>query len=458
MKHSNFKSLGSRVFAFLFLTLFSIPVFAESYTLTLEEAIQKAMDQSLNLKKSAVDLAQTGYASGRRWSEIFPGFSLSGTVNLLPATELFTDPGFSYNDDKLSYSFGLGVNLSLNPSLRASMKRIELAYRSQLLSYENSKRQLEVQVIKSFLNLVAMKEDIAYRESYLAFSEQITARDRIARANGVLSELAWLNSQLNAETARYNLSSVRGNYQNSLGEFLSLLGMDAGMEIVFQGTLKIAPVLYESERLILEYLSRRPDIISQRQNIERMELSKSIAAWSARSPSLNLSARWGTPSAGINFNDPFTDTVSGSVTLNIPIDGWIPGTKQSQTVRAADAEIEKARLDLQNTETLAKTQIRSQVSNLRQIWENIAIARRRVEIAQSTVNATDQGFRNGTVEFRDLVDTHNKLSEARQQLLMGELSYQSLLLDLAAALNVEWKTLTQPPAGGSLGETARDLP
>jgi len=71
---------------------------------------------------------------------------------------------------------------------------------------------------------------------------------------------------------------------------------------------------------------------------------------------------------------------------------------------------------LQNTETLAKTQIRSQVSNLRQIWENIAIARRRVEIAQSTVNATDQGFRNGTVEFRDLVDTHNKLSEARQQL------------------------------------------
>ena len=65
----------------------------------------------------------------------------------------------------------------------------------------------------------------------------------------------------------------------------------------------------------------------------------------------------------------------------------------------------------------------------------------RVEIAQATVEATEEGFRRGTVEFRELQDRRNDLSDARQRLLQGEYSYQSLILDLAAALNVDWKTL-----------------
>ena len=434
-------------FSFLFFAVFSYPAYAAAYTLTLEDAIKRALDQSLNLKKSAIDLAQTEYSANRLWAEIFPSFSLSAGVTFLPSTPLFTDPGFSYKNEALGYSFTLGISLSLNPSMSSSMKRIELAYRSQLLSYESAHRQLEILVVKNFLSLIAMKENIVLMEKNLEFAEQIVEKDRIARANGLLNELAWLNSQLSAETARYNLSNAQGTYQNSLGEFLTLLGMETNAEVIFQGTLEIAQVLSDPERLIMEYLPRRPDILSQRQTIERLELSKNITSLSSRSPTLDLSTQWrgGTPATGqqSGFGDPFVDSVSGSLSLRIPIDAWIPGTKQNQTVRAADAELEKARLDLRNAETLAKTQIRSIVSNLGQTWKNLDIARMRVDIAQRTVEASDEGFRKGTVEFRDHEDTRNKLSDARQQLLMGELSYQSLLLDLAAALNVEWKTLTR---------------
>ena len=458
-KNHCFNRCGSRIRFFVFLTfaVFVFPVHAGTYTLTLEEAIERALDQSLNLRKSAIDLAQTEYSAKRLWSEIFPSFSLSAGLNFLPPTVLFTGSGFHYRDEALGYSFNFGISLSLNPALVPSMKRLELAYRSQLLSYENAHRQLEIQVIKNFLSLIAMKENISHMEKYLEFAEQILANDRIARANGHLSELAWLNSQLSAETARYNLSNARGAYQNALGEFLAVLGMEAGNEIIFQGVFEIAQVLSDPEQLILEYLPRRPDILSQRQTIERLELSKNITSLSSRAPTLELSTQWrgGTPSSGQQngFGDPFTDSVSGSLSLRIPIDAWIPGTKQSQTVRAANVEIEKARLDLQNTETLAKTQIRSLVSNLRNTWENLAIARMRVDIARRTVDASGEGFRGGTVEFRDFEDTRNKLSDAQQQLLMGELSYKSLLLDLAAALNIEWKML----AGLYSGEVSRIL-
>jgi len=429
---------------FLFILLLASPLTAETVTLTLEDAVKRAMDQSINLKKSAIDLAQTEYSAGRLWAEIFPGFSLSAGLTFLPSTQLFTDPGFSYKDDNISYSFNFGISFSLNPSFRSSMKRIELAYRSQLLSYENAGRQLEILVIKNFLALINRQMNIIYMEENLEKAEQKLVNDRVARENGLMNELDWLRSRLSVETARYDLSNSRGIYKVALGEFLVLLGMDPGTEIIFKGTIEMTPVLSDPEKLIVEYLPKRPDIISQRQTIERLELTKNVTTYSSRSPTLNLASQWrgGSPQNG-GIKDPFTDSITGSVTVTIPIDSWIPGTKQNQTIRAADAELEKAKLDLQNTETSAKTQIRSLVSNLQNTWESVEIARLRVELAQRTVEAAEEGFRNGTVASQDLVDRRKDLADARQRFLQEEVSYQSMLLDLAAALNVDWKTLTR---------------
>ena len=437
------------VLALVFLPLLATA--AETVTLSLDDAVRLALDNSINLKKSAIDLAEAGYSANRLWSEIFPSFSLRTGLNFLPSTPLITEPGFQYKDNDLSYSISLGLSLPLNPAIYSSMKRIELAYRTQLLSYENASKQLEIQVIKRFLNLTTMNANVSNMQENLDLALQKMNNDRIARANGLLSELAWLNSQLSAETARYNLLTAQNSYKNSLGEFLAILGIDDGTNVILNGTVEIAQLRLDPEKLILGYLPKRPDIVAQRQTIERLELNRNVTTNNLRSPSLSLSTTWqGSPGRG-GLSAPFNDSISGSLSLSIPIDSWIPGTQQNKNIRLVNTEIEKAKLDLQNTETQAKTQIRSLVSNLNNTWESLEIARLRVSVAQRTVDATTVGFRNGTVEFRDLEDRRSDLSNARQRLLQEELSYQSLLLDLAAALNVEWKSLTGQLAGGISG-------
>ena len=438
-----------RAWLFTFL-LFPFAVTAnDRLTLTIDEAVERALDQSINLRREAIDLAMAEYSASRLWSEIFPGLSLSTGFTFLPTTPLFTGAGFQYNQDSLSYTLNLSLALSLNPSLRASMNRIELAFRTRLLSYEDARRQLEIRVIKDFLRLVTMQEATNHMEESLEFATQTMESNRIAWQHGHINELTWLNTQLSVETARYDLNTARGAYQNALWEFLALLGMDAGTDINFTGTVDIIPILYDSEQLIQEHLPRRPDIISQRQNIERLELGRTITTHSSRSPTLTLSTQWGSPAPGSRgFGEPFSDRVTGSVTMNIPIDSWIPGTRQSQNIRSASAEVEKAQLDLQNLETRAKTEIRSIVSNLHNTWESLEISRLRVEIAERTAEATDEAFRNGAVAFQVLEDRRRDLSIARQRLLQGELHYQNLLLDLASALNIEWRTLTRQQQNG----------
>ena len=446
--------------AIFFMLLGTISAMAETVTLTLDDAVKRALDQSLNLKKEAIDLARTEYSANRLWSEIFPGFSLSAGLNFLPSTPLITEPGFQYKDENLEYSLNLGLSLSLNPSLRSSMKRIDLAYRSQLLKYEDARKQLEVVVIKDFLYLITRKENIAYMEESLELALQKLDKDRIARENGLLSELTWLNTRLSVETARYNLSNAQEVYQTALGDFLALLGMETTDNVIFKGTVEIVPVLSDPEQLIMEHLPKRPDIINQRQIIEGLELAKNITTLNNRFPTLDIGTQWRGLQGGVSFNGPFSDNVSGSVTLRIPLDSWIPGTKQNQNIRAARDEVEKARISLQNTETSAKSQIRSLVSRLTRTWASLEIARLRVEIAERTAESAEEGFKNGTVEFQELEDTRNELTDARQRLLQGEYDYQSLILDLASAINVEWKTLTGKQtsnASGSINDTSSNI-
>jgi multidrug efflux system outer membrane protein len=413
---------------------------AEPFALTLDEAVRRALGESLSLQKSAIDLGVAEYRAEHLWAEVFPSFSLRAGLTLLPSTPLFTDPGFQYNRDASSYSLDFGVTLQFNAGIPYSMKMISLAWQKGLLDYEDARRQLEIRITKTFFQLLTARENISYLESSLTLARQQLEQDRIARENGLLSELAWLESRLGTETARYNLSSAQGEYSIAQGEFLVLLGMDQNTEVVLEGSVDIAPVTVDPEALILEYLPKRPDIISRRQTIENLELRKKMNAGSAKAPSLSLSSSW---NGGSSFSGDFADRLSGSLTLTIPVDSWIPGTKTNQTGRADSAEVEKARLDLRDAETAAKTQIRSLAANLRNSWASLEIALLRVEIARRTYEYTEEGFRNGTVDYQNFEDTRNELTSARQRLLQSELAYQNLILDLAAALNVDWKELTR---------------
>ena len=417
---------------------------AQSYSLTLENSIERALAGSINLQKSAIDLEFAHYRSERVWSELFPSFSLRGSLTFLPDTALFTDPGFSYNTNNTSYSVSFGISMQFNAGIPYSMMLTELAYRRGLLDYENARNRVVLDITKIFYNLLASQTNIHNLEKTLDLAELQLEKNRIARENGLIGELPWLQSSLSAETARYNLSSALGSFEITLKDFLTTLGMDRDSEVVLEGSIVPLELKPDPEKLILEYLPRRPDIIAQRQVIERLELTAKQGDLSSKAPSLSLSAGWsGGPQRNSGISGKFTDSLSGSITLSIPIDPWIPGTRTNQNLQSSYNEIEKARLDLVNTETTAKSQIRSYCENLRNSWRNIEIARMRADIAQRTYELSEAGFQSGVVEFLSLESTRNEFADAQYRLLQSELSYLNIVLDLASTLNVDWETLTR---------------
>ncbi|MDR0441932.1 MAG: TolC family protein [Treponema sp.] len=406
-----------------------------------DRAVSLALENNLALKKNQIDLAASGYSEKRLWSEIFPTISASASAGYRSA--LFSGDGFEIDENNRSYSTGIVINLGLNAGIPYSIKNIQLAHRSNILRYEDARNQLSIQIIKKFYALVAERNNLDYLEEILTLAEKQYEKNQVSFRNGLLGELALMQSRLSVENSRYSLSAAGIAYANNLGEFLAALGIAQDTKAALSGELRIVRITADAEALIKQHLPDRPDIVRGRQEIERLEYAEKQTAMQSRAPSLTLSMDWRGSWMYSNPNapDPFSDSLSGSAAINIPIDPWIPGTARSQSVRRANDSVEKAKLDLSITEDAAKTQIRSLAASLRNSWVSIEIARLSLEVAERSYQLTDQGFRNGTVESLAVEDARNNMANARQRLLQSELSYFNMILDLSAALNIDWKNL-----------------
>ena len=400
----------------------------------MDEAVNLALEYNLALKKTEIDLAASGYSEKKLWMEIFPAISASANIGY--DTKLFSEKS---SNQGMRYGVGFAVALGLNAGIPYTMKSVKLAHQANILKYEDARNQLSIQVTKKFYALLAEKNNLLLLEEILSLAQRQYARSETLFRNGLVSELSLSRSSLALENARYDLSAAGIAHDTNMAEFLSMIGVSFDAEkIALSGEINIIKIEADAEALIAEYLPARPDIVRGKQEIERLDNERLKAARQSRAPSVRLSAEWGSRA----FN-PFSDTLSASASLSVPIDPWIPGTAGNQSIIKANNAVEKAALDLKETENAAKTQIRSLSASLRNLWNSIRIARLSLDAARRSYQLTEQGFQNGTVEALILEDARNEMSNARQRLLQTELSYFNMTLDLSAAINADWKNFTR---------------
>jgi multidrug efflux system outer membrane protein len=399
----------------------------EAAALTLDDAVLRAEKWNFDLKKSAVDL-NTAYAADKNlWAEFFP--SISAGAGARYNTSILSKNSAANNNP--SVSLNAGLSLQLNAGLPAAVKLIRLAYETSLFDYGQSRRQLELAVTKQFYTIITEQHNLSILKEKQAQTERQFQHDRVRFENGLLSELNYHLSRLSAESAKLEMSRALSNWADMTGQFQAALGFEPDEQIRYEGELEIERVEIDSEYLIERYLPTRPDIVIARRNLERLRLTETRQTLSARAPTLSLSTSW-----SASMDSPASDSLSASVNVSIPVESWLPGTKDWQNIKSAAAGVEKAEFDLENIQRSAKMSIRALCANINNSWNSIEIARLRAEIAEGAYLMAERGFSQGTVEFLELETARNSLPEARQQLLREELSYKSMILDLAAALNI----------------------
>jgi len=401
-------------------------------TLDLDGCMDLAVQNNLQLQQEEISLRTAANESGNVWSYFLPSMSIS--AGLTRSDTLFTE-NMMAGDDPVSYSGGVSLGLQLNHGVAASIDRTNIAYQQAEVQYETVKDRITDTVTSQFYNLIMLQEESKILEEDLDLAEQQLEKSRIRFQNGLINEQTLLRARLDVESAKLSRSRLLAEYEQARRSFFSTLGIESSAAIELSGEIAPEIVEIEVESLIGEYLGNRTDIRSAYLQVKQLQAVSRSTKASSRAPSLSLSGRWNvSPEEVWNAN---SDSYSLGLSVSIPVDSWIPGSRDDQSITSAVSNVEKSRLNLEQVRKQAELEVRSLAAALDQSRQSIQIARLQEEIAQRSYDLAEEGFQKGTVERLELGEIRKELLSARQNLLSERYQYLLSLNELLNALNLD---------------------
>jgi len=450
-------------------------------TLTLEDALRMAFDQSFSARAAREQLraSEASAEAARRslYSTVDIGFDApSFSHTLLPQfnpvtrrTEFFplerlqwssridisqpliwtnstlTVSGLLYRQDQKDDSPGgafyrdyytdlaiqLRQPLFVPNSQKNALRRARIDYEEALADYVRSTLELRYTVTERFYQLYAAQQRAEIQQNRVEQeAESYTTGKRKFNA-GLIAEVEAMQFEVDLAAARNDMLSARNTLEAQANSFKQLLGLSLSdsLQLLLSDTT-IALIHVDVDEAIERSRKVRVELQRARNNIERNELALDEIRGS-RQPRGDLFLSY-----GLNKNDEqfqtlyneLRDTRRATLSISIPVFDW---GKHSSDVEAARARLRNAELQAADLEITIEREIRELVARI------TSAARRADVLLQSRVLAdiandiSTKRYEVGTVGSLELAQARSRLLQSRLSALEAIIDYNIAIADLA---------------------------
>lgn len=427
-------------------------------SLTVEQAVSYANQNSKTLKSSAIDLEMKRRADSYKWNQFLPSVNISGTVSRsnekVDTTAAMMEalgplfgamgtaapaPAEITEADHWMVVGNIGISWNFSFALIDGMRLIKKQYEAGQITWDQTVRQNELQIRKLFYGLLLQQESLSLQKQSLENARLRMEQARVNYRNGLIPELTLLQSQVAYENARPTIMKQEQAMNQQLDLFGFMLGLPAGTKISLEGAIDPDFVDLNPDELISLYAQNHPDILSLQKNLEILNLNLSIQNMQAYTPALQLS--WGfqpvVSDISSNWIDTYMDNGAFSATLAWNLTNLLPFSANRQSARDTKDNIRKLELSLETLIEKTELDIRTKVDALAQSQAAIEASSGNIQLAQRSYDMTLVAYRNGTVELLDVRDAENQLNQAKLGLANEKFNYLSGLLDLEYTLNTK---------------------
>jgi outer membrane protein TolC len=352
--------------------------------LTIEDAVILAADNNISLQRQRISLNTLEKKKNNSWNGISPSVSASGSASI------------PLEDGDISYNFSGSVSISLTPSLFTAIKTAKLNYENGITSYENAVRTIEVNVRKVFCSLLYTKENISLQQRKLETAKSLYESNLAKYNRGQLSELDLLNSQYNYESVIPTLQSLQNNYENSIATFKQTLGLSQDVQIELVGNIEDYLNIGKIE--INKSIEEVPAVKTILANIELAKTSLLATRFSAWGPSLSASYSYG--KAGTTASSDLRTTGNSiSLSLRIPLDGFLPWSNGALSIANQKANLQDLELQLKEKKESVALEIQNNIKNIEQAQAQLKVLESNVQLAQKRYNMTLTAYNHGSKDL-----------------------------------------------------------
>ena len=373
-------------------------------TLTLDKALEIALDENPTIKVAAEEIALKKVASKEAWQSLLPEASLNGSLDhTIKAAEMkLNDMSFKMGQDGTNTAnAGLSINLPLfAPAVYRAMSMTKTDIELAVEKSRASELDLINQVTKAYNQLMLAQDSYEVLQGSYKLAEDNFNVVNAKYQQGAVSEFDKISAEVQMRSIKPNVISAANAVTLAKLQLKVLMGITADVDIKTDDNL----TNYES-MLFANQLKEEDMSLENNTTMKQFELNMKLLEKNVKSlktnfmPTLSMSFSYQYQSLynpNINFFD-YTWSNSSSLMFNLSI----PLYRASNFTKVKSARIQMRQLDwnridterklnmqvvsYRNNMTASSEQVVSNKENVMQAEKAVQIAGKRYEVGKGTV-------------------------------------------------------------------------
>ena len=373
-------------------------------TLTLDKALEIALDENPTIKVAAEEIALKKVASKEAWQSLLPEASLNGSLDhTIKAAEMkLNDMSFKMGQDGTNTAnAGLSINLPLfAPAVYRAMSMTKTDIELAVEKSRASELDLINQVTKAYYQLMLAQDSYEVLQGSYKLAEDNFNVVNAKYQQGAVSEFDKISAEVQMRSIKPNVISAVNAVTLAKLQLKVLMGITADVDIKTDDNL----TNYES-MLFANQLKEEDMSLENNTTMKQFELNMKLLEKNMKSlktnfmPTLSMSFSYQYQSLynpNINFFD-YTWSNSSSLMFNLSI----PLYRASNFTKVKSARIQMRQLDwnridterklnmqvvsYRNNMTASSEQVVSNKENVMQAEKAVQIAGKRYEVGKGTV-------------------------------------------------------------------------
>ena len=373
-------------------------------TLTLDKALEIALDENPTIKVAAEEIALKKVASKEAWQSLLPEASLNGSLDhTIKAAEMkLNDMSFKMGQDGTNTAnAGLSINLPLfAPAVYRAMSMTKTDIELAVEKSRASELDLINQVTKAYYQLMLAQDSYEVLQGSYKLAEDNLNVVNAKYQQGAVSEFDKISAEVQMRSIKPNVISAANAVTLAKLQLKVLMGITADVDIKTDDNL----TNYES-MLFANQLKEEDMSLDNNTTMKQFELNMKLLEKNVKSlrtnfiPTLSMSFSYQYQSLynpNINFFD-YTWSNSSSLMFNLSI----PLYRASNFTKVKSARIQMRQLDwnridterklnmqvvsYRNNMTASSEQVVSNKENVMQAEKAVQIAGKRYEVGKGTV-------------------------------------------------------------------------
>jgi outer membrane protein TolC len=421
------------VIAFMLLsaTALKAAVPADTLRLTVEEALEIALSENLNIKIAGAELERVDYLKQENWYALLPSVGASGQYsNNIMKPVFFSDffPGGKMEvGSKHSYSIAGTAQVPIfSMALYKNIQLSEIEIRAALESARTTKLDLIQQVKNGFYGVVMMQESLSVLEQSYKNAMESAENIRKMYEQGLASEYDKIRSEVAARNISPTLTQARNGLELAKLQLKILLSLPLSQEIDVKGDFESFSGLmltYSSEMMNVEENSNLKSLDIQ---LERLNKSYELIR-SQRLPVLAGFANYQMQMQNeeFNFNKPWANSFAVGLSLQIPIFNKLSISLKEKQTKVGIRQLEFQRQLLKESLTLSA---QNSVNEMRR-------AGAQLNSDKEAVDQAVKGYEISKVRYNTGAGTVLEMNDSEVALTRSRLNYNQTLYDFIKAKN-----------------------